>query len=161
VAYWRQDVVSMPSDDFYASFYIFEPFKKPGFTNGYTKLFGYHGDFEYRTDLKKVVCIFSNESDFNGPMRLKLDWKKLGFDSWKNLTVKNAVHSTGVRVENFGKEDQREVLFPKRDEYAEIENGELVFPMSEWSFRMIVIERRRPDAYAQRRLPLNNMTLDR
>ena len=36
--------------------------------------------------------------------------------------------------------DGKGVLFQKPEEYAKIENGELVFPMTEWNYRMIVIE---------------------
>ena len=94
----------------------------------------------------KVIMIVYNNTDWEGVMRLKVNWQKLGFGSSEGLTVENAVHSTGFRIEKEkdkdGKDIEKAVFFNRPEEYAKIENGELVFPMTKWNYRMIVMEKK-------------------
>lgn len=96
----------------------------------------------------KAILVFYNHSDWEGKMRLKPDWEKLGLGDPKDLKAENAVHSTGIRLEKTGdkdkdgKEVEKAIFFPQPEEYAKIENGELVFPMTKWNYRMIVLERK-------------------
>jgi hypothetical protein len=79
-------------------------------------------------------------------MRLKIDWKALGFEGSQGVTAVNAVHSTGFAVEttkNEKGEDVYKALFPpKPEETVRIEGDEVVFPMTPWNYRMIVLEKR-------------------
>ncbi len=121
IPYWRQKFVKLPSNDTYASFYIRGGEGKP---------------------VEKVVAIIYNDSPFEGPMKLAIDWKALGLDSWQGLKVENAVHTTGFRVETVKDKkgtSLKPVFFAVNTEYARIENGQLAFPMSPWNYRMIVI----------------------
>jgi len=136
VPYWHQKFVKLDSKDLYASFYVHKPFDIP--RHYYWR---YYDRFD-RTEQKKVIAIFCNESDWKGVMKLDVDWKALGFDDWKKLKVENAVHSIGFRIENKDKDvkEQKPVFFDNsKEEYAKIEEGKLIFPMSEWNYRMIVI----------------------
>ena len=77
---------------------------------------------------------------------LKPDWQKLDLGSPNGLVAANAVHSTGFRLEKAkdkdGKEVEKAVFFNRPEEYAKIEGEELVFPMTKWNYRMIVLERK-------------------
>jgi len=170
VPYWRQDIVKLPDENMHASFYIAQPSKLTAtdpneyrhrrsvfadYFDIYKHLPAYmqgmldedlereRGYLELLQD--KAIMILYNNSEWEGEMHLKPDWKKLGFDSPENLKVENAVHSTGMRIEKVknekGEEVEKAVFFERPEEYAKIENGELVFPMTKWNYRMIVIEK--------------------
>jgi hypothetical protein len=93
----------------------------------------------------KAILIVYNNSDWEGVMRLAVDWEKLGLGAPETLTAENAVHRTGFRVEKVtnekGKETEKGVFFDKPEEYAKIEDGRLVFPMTKFNYRMIVLEK--------------------
>jgi hypothetical protein len=93
----------------------------------------------------KTIMIIYNNTEWEGVMRLKPDWDKLGLGSPETLTAENAVHSTGFRLEKTtnekGEEIEKGVFFERPEEYARIENGELVFPMTKFNYRMIVISK--------------------
>jgi hypothetical protein len=130
--YWEHHVAELlpgtgiPDGKFYASFYTRRPDDDT---------------FEFETRTHQVVCIFCNESDWQGLARVKLDWKALGFGDWLGVKAENAVHKVGFRIENYGKPEERDVLFPQPQESAEVINGEVVFPLTEWNYRMIILEK--------------------
>ncbi len=99
---------------------------------------------EFETMEDRAVLIVYNDSDWEGEMRLKVDWQKLGLGAPETLKANNAVHSTGFRLEKAkndkGEEIEKAVFFARPEEFARIENGELVFPMTKYNYRMIVIE---------------------
>jgi hypothetical protein len=145
VPYFEQKAVTPPHKEFYASFYVFRhdqidnlPMKSFSIFSGMSA--------EQKTRYRKVVCIFYNHSDSQGEMRIKLDWKALGFDGPQGVTASNAVHSTGFRVETEkdkdGQETNTAVFYAKPDEVARVEGDEVVFPMTAWNYRMIVLEQR-------------------
>jgi len=145
VPYWHQKAVQPPFKDFYASFYTFRhkdidklPMKGFSIFNDMSQ--------EQKENYRKVICIFYNHSDYKGQMKLKVDWNALGFDSPEGVTAENAVHKRGFRVEKTKDKDGKEVLkgvfYPKPEETAEVIDGELVFPMTPYNYRMIVLERR-------------------
>ena len=72
-----------------------------------------------------------------------MKWKALGFDSWQELVAENAVHSTGIRMIKDNDGNEKAEFFPMKEEYAKIESGRLVFPITGANYRMIVIERGR------------------
>jgi hypothetical protein len=168
--YWHQDIVSLPDENMHASFYISDPSElrvfsahhNPGISDidsYFDKHLPGHIKSNNRSAFvrtagtltmdalppKKAIMIVYNNTEWEGKMRLKPDWKKLGFDSPEGLKVENAVHSRGFRVEKTtnekGQEIEKGVFFERPEEYAKIENGELVFPMTKWDYRMIVIEK--------------------
>ncbi len=139
IPYWRQDIVQLPKPEMYASFYILQPWKIDK-----SRDWSFYAGKEDAPVPKKAVMIVYNNSDYKGEMRLKPDWKKLGFDSPGNVTAENSVHSTGFRIEKAknekGEEVDKAVFFPRPEESAKIENGEAVFPMTPFNYRMIVLE---------------------
>ena len=170
--YWQQDIVQMPTNDMHASFYIARPSvlvatdpaewmsRTTTFRNYFRMaphlpqhiVSRFYGTIErerkyLETLPDRAVLIVYNHSDWEGEMRLKPDWKKLGLGAPETLQATNAVHSTGFRLEKTGakdkdgKEIEKAVFFPRPEETAKIENGELVFPMTKWNYRMIVIEK--------------------
>jgi hypothetical protein len=145
VPYWHQKAVETPFEDFYASFYRFRHAEIDKLPMGGFSIFSDMTD-EQKKNYRKVVCIFYNHSDFEGQIKLKVDWKALGLDSPEGLTAENAVHKRGFRVETVkdenGKETLKGVFYPKPEETAEIIGDELVFPMTPWNYRMIVLERK-------------------
>jgi hypothetical protein len=64
----------------------------------------------------------------------------------ETLTAENAINSTGFHVEKTrndkGEEVEKAVFFDRSEEYAKIENGELVLPMTKFDYRMVVIEKK-------------------
>ena len=87
-----------------------------------------------------MICIFCNESDFAGEMHLKLDWKKIGFESAEEVVAENAVHAFDVHFNDPKNGGFEYVSNPK--ETARIEDGELKFPMTPWNYRMIVLRKK-------------------
>ena len=79
----------------------------------------------------KAILILYNNNDWEGELRLKPDWSRLGFDSPEGLQVENAVHRTGMRVEMVknekGEDVEKAVFFERPEECAKLENGELLF----------------------------------
>ncbi len=169
VPYWRQEIVKLPNEDMLASFYIARPSQlKAGdaingwyhnqqfqnyfdkFLPSYMKLNAFQETEAVRKELEKTndkaVMIVYNNSDFNGEMRLRPDWQKLGLGAPEGLKAENAVHSTGFRIEKAknekGKEVEKGAFFPRPEEYARIEADEIVFPMTKWNYRMIVLEKK-------------------
>jgi len=163
IPYWRQDLVSLPNEKMYASFYIAHPERltvaEPDLES-YFPMYKYLPVFmqrrikedvekekPYLSYLKgKVVMIVYNDTAWEGVMRLKPDWKKFGLGSPGELKADNALHRSGFRVEKVkdknGKEVEKAVFFNRPEEYARIEGEELVFPMTKWNYRMIVIEKK-------------------
>ncbi len=138
VPYWHQSFVQLPESEQYASFYVLQPWKMDK-----TRDWSFYTPQGEGNIPKKVVMIVYNNSAWEGQMRLKPDWMKLGFDTLDGLIVENAVHSTGFRVDTVknekGGDVETGVFFPRPEEYARIENGELVFPMTKFNYRMIAI----------------------
>ncbi|MDD5704643.1 MAG: DUF6067 family protein [Kiritimatiellae bacterium] len=166
--YWHQDIVKLPDENMHASFYIARPSQiTPGGEMSYGYASGYFNMGKYlppyiastmalrnvseaeRRDVARmkdrVVMVVYNNTVWEGVMRLKPDWKKIGLGSPDSLTATNAVHSSGFRLEKAkndkGEEIEKGVFFPRPEEYAKIEGEELVFPMTKWNYRMIVLEK--------------------
>jgi hypothetical protein len=149
IPYWEQQVAKLP-EKMYASFFV-RP--APGGTAG-TPIdsAGYY----YKTiagPADTVIAIFCNESDWQGEMRVPVDWKALGFAGPAGISAENAVHAYGFPLKitegvKTKETDPRKVRDYEREftrlpeEYARIEGGALVFPMTPWNFRMIVLQRR-------------------
>jgi hypothetical protein len=137
IPYWEQDIVDCP-DNMMASLYVepegtvqTEPIDTAGY---YYRSLG--------TTAKKVILIVYNESYEKGKLSLDVDWGKLGFESTEGLKVENAVHSTGLVETTDGETGETKwELGPDPEETATIEDGELVFPMTPYNYRMIVIWR--------------------
>jgi hypothetical protein len=116
----------------------------------YIRAMNYYETEDARKDFSrmrdKVVMIVYNNTEREGVMRLKPDWKQIGLGEPESLSVENAVHSTGFRLEKAkdknGKEIEKPVFFERPEEYAKIENGEIVFPMTKFNYRMIVLKRK-------------------
>jgi hypothetical protein len=169
VPYWRQDIVTLPNENLLASFYVARPsrLKAHDAINGwyhhqafqqyfdkhlpaYMTFVNFRETEAVRKDLEKMqdkaVMVVYNNSDFKGEMRLKPDWQKLGLGPPTDLRADNVVHSTGFRLEKGkdkeGKEAEKAVFFARPEESAKIENGEVVFPMTPWNYRMILLEQR-------------------
>jgi hypothetical protein len=167
--YWHQDLVQVPDKNMYASWYIAQPSKLVNATD--EEIDGYFETYQRRNlpehmrqrirrevkeqpnpwrerleDMKdKAILIFYNHSEWEGVMRLKVDWDKLGFGPPNGLKAENAIHRRGIGIEKVknekGGEVEQAVFFDNSKEYAKIENGEIVFPMTKWNYRMIVIEK--------------------
>ncbi len=137
IPYWEQTMVST-QEDLFVSLFV-EPAGKvkaaPIDTAG-------HYYRELNTPAKKVILIAYNDSEFAGQLTLQVDWKRLGFSLTKGLRVENAVHHTGI-VKTVDENTGEERWVPGEDptETAEITDGKLVFPMTPYNYRMIVIER--------------------
>jgi hypothetical protein len=168
--YWHQDIVQVPDKEMYASWYIGQPSKlvnaTPEVIDAYFETYQcrqlpehmrkrirrevleqpvpWRERLEEMTD--RAILVFFNHSVWEGEVRLKVDWAKLGFGAPDTLTVDNAVHKRGIRVEKVnndqGEEVEQGVFFDNPAEYARIENGELVFPMTKFNYRMIVLEKK-------------------
>jgi len=146
VGYWEQSITKLERPEFYASFYIKDPLKPvphfglgawPNYSNYDTGLDGIH----------QAVMIFYNHGTYEGEVRLALDWKQLGFDDLSNVKAINAVHSTGFRVPDWNKpipELAGELYDNSAREYARIEDGRIVFPITPYNYRMIVFQAPRP-----------------
>ncbi len=93
----------------------------------------------------RAVMVVYNNTAWEGEMRLKPDWQRLGLGPPETLKVENAVHRTGFRLEKQkdkdGKEVEKAAFFERPEESARIDRGEVVFPMTRWNYRMIVLER--------------------
>lgn len=149
IPYWDQKIVEMP-ENMYATFYV-DP--GDGAKPKTVDSTGYYCRSVENTP-KKIICIFSNEGDYKGEVRIKPDWAKLGLKSLEGVTAENAVHRFKVKYldpawteggtiedDGFIKDEQYE-LVEDPGEYAKIENRELVFPMTDWNYRMIVMEKK-------------------
>jgi hypothetical protein len=150
IPYWDQAIVTLskpaeakePWQGLYATFYV-EPAggvkTKPVDSTGYYIR-------EMNGPANRVICIFSNETDWTGEMRVKLDWKKLGL-SPNRITAENAVHRYKVRYTDPNAVDSNEVTLPEGSlvyeddptEFARIEGDTLIFPITAWNYRMIVL----------------------
>ncbi|MCF7854243.1 MAG: DUF6067 family protein [Candidatus Pacebacteria bacterium] len=165
--YWHQDIVELPdNENMHASFYIARPSVFHGISprsslqisRAAKRYFPKHipgymlGKDTIRPELKrlqglsdKVVMVVYNNTDWEGEMRLKPDWKKIGLGPPNTLTAENAVHSTGFRIETVTNDNEEEVdkgvFFERPEETAKIENGELIFPMTRFNYRMIVLRK--------------------
>jgi hypothetical protein len=169
--YWKQDIVTLPRGNMHASFYIARPSKltatdpkeyrnRRSVFAEYFDIYKHLPDYMQRMleeDLErergylellqdKAIMIVYNNTEWEGQMRLKVDWKKLDIGSPDQLKAENAVHSTGFRLEKGkdknGEDCENAVFFNRPEEYAKIENGELIFPMTKFNYRMIVIEKK-------------------
>lgn len=135
IPYWEQTVVDMPKNMF-ATFYVKLAPDAPT-PEAIDSASYYYQSFEGPAE--KAICVFVNESDFQGELHLTVDWRKLGFADVGQLKVENAVHrfkpvyddvetGAGGRLEN------------DPAEFAKIADGELLFPITPWNYRMIVID---------------------
>ncbi|MDD5704642.1 MAG: DUF6067 family protein [Kiritimatiellae bacterium] len=164
--YWKQDVVTLPRENMYASFFIAHPKQllgaAPEAIDAYferyqsrqlpeaMRLRNRQAVAQAQTNLaamkNKAVLVVYNDGDWSGELRLKPNWSKLGFASAEGLKAENAIHSTGFRVDKAknekGEEVEKGVLFPRPEEYAKIEGEEVIFPMTPWNYRMIVLEQK-------------------
>lgn len=140
VPYWEQKVTVLDRPEFYASFYVKQPVSAP--LHGYS----YYSNYDTGLDgIHQAVLIFYNHGGYEGQIRLSIDWAKLGFDDWKRVTAINAVHSTGFRVKDWDvAEPQGELFDNSAEEYARIEDGDLMFPVSRYNYRMIVLQAPKP-----------------
>jgi hypothetical protein len=71
----------------------------------------------------------------------------LGFDDLSQVKAINAVHSTGFRVPDWNKpipELAGELYDKSATEYARIENGQIVFPITQYNYRMIILQAPKP-----------------
>ena len=143
VPYWQQKAVTPPFKDFYATFYVFKnkdadflPMKGFSIFNNMTE--------EQKKNYRKVICIFYNHSDYKGEVKLKLDWKALGFESPAGVKAENAVHKKGFKYETAKDEKgdivYKPIFYDKPEETAAIVGDEVVFPMTPYNYRMIVLE---------------------
>ncbi|MDD5707033.1 MAG: hypothetical protein PHR35_14005, partial [Kiritimatiellae bacterium] len=164
--YWHQDIVTLPSTNLYTSFYFARPteladaapeaidayFERyqtrclPAFMRQKNRAIVAQSRPALAAMKDKTVMLVYNHSDWAGELRLKPDWKKIGLGAPADLMVENAVHRTGIRMEKTkdreGKETEQPVFFDRPAEYARIEGEDLVFPMTKWSYRMIVLEKK-------------------
>ena len=172
IPYWRQDIVKVPRENMYVSIYLAQPSKLTAtdpneHMNRWTVFASYVRAYKYlpryiqmqiadeiekerkylETLEDRAILIVYNESDYEGEVRLKVDWGKLGLGGADTLKVENAVHSTGFRLEKRkdekGQEYEEAVFFPRPEEYARIEGDEVVFPITRYNYRMIVIEKKK------------------
>ncbi|MDD5706292.1 MAG: DUF6067 family protein [Kiritimatiellae bacterium] len=173
VPYWRQQIVSLPATNMYASFYIAHPslLKAGDDINGWHHNAAFQSYFADRhlpaymrsrmfedttkeraaleqSGKERAVMVVYNDGDWEGELRIKPDWQKLGLGAPDSLTASNAVHSTGFRVDKTGEKDkdgkeiEKAVFFPRPEEYARIAGDELIFPMTKFNYRMIVLEKK-------------------
>ncbi|MGA2618240.1 MAG: glycoside hydrolase domain-containing protein [Thermoguttaceae bacterium] len=162
--YWRQHIVTLPREGMYASFCLGRPSElldctgdgidayfdrqQPRALPGVIRNVNRWKVEEARAELMamkpKAFVIVYNDTAWEGTLRLRVDWDKLGLGKPESLKATNAVHSTGFRVENAngakGEMIEKAVFFSRPQEYAKIEQGELVMPMTKFNYRMIVIE---------------------
>jgi hypothetical protein len=160
VPYWQQQLVTLPQEKMYASWYIAQPSKLTGDKPDLARYFTMYRHLPHHIQQRllqevaaardelagmkdKAILIVYNDSEWEGEMRLKPDWTKLGLGAPETLMAENAVHSTGFRLEKVkdtdGKEVEKAAFFERPEEYAKIENSALVFPMTKYNYRMIVI----------------------
>ncbi|MBI4024518.1 MAG: hypothetical protein HY360_06020 [Verrucomicrobia bacterium] len=128
--YWRGQAVTGLKDRQFVSWYIRQPLNIP---SGYWRLWT-----REETDAAlphRAIGVFCNESDWKGEMTVKVDIKRLGFKDGAKIRAVNAVHSTGFRMNG----DKAEYP-PRPDETATLKDDDLRFPMTEWNYRMIVLE---------------------
>jgi len=133
IPYWQQQVVKVPFKDFYASFYV----ESAGRNEKAIDASGFYYS-RIKGPARRVICIFCNESDFAGEVSLKLDWKKIGFESAEGIAPENAVHAFDIRFKDFSRDDFQYVSNQKEE--PRIEKGELKFVISSWNYRMIVLQ---------------------
>jgi hypothetical protein len=147
VGYWEQDIAQATNPDFFTSFYVKESMTKDGLPWGASSL-KYYSNYDTGLDnMHQAILILYNHGPYEGPVRLKLNWKKLGFDGWKDVKAINAVHPTGFRVIDWSKPipELAGELYDKSDkESVRIENGELEFPITQYNYRMIVLRAPKP-----------------
>jgi hypothetical protein len=136
--YWRQDAAAGLQGRQFVSWFIHQPVQVSH---------AEWGDWQYwtreETDTNlphRAVGIFCNESDWKGEIAVRVDLKKLGFADGAKIKAVNAVHSTGYRIEHANTPQECSAFYPKPEETATLAGGELRFPMTEWNYRMIVLE---------------------
>jgi len=115
IPYWSQKVVKL-ADKQYATFYVDDK-------------------------AKRVIMVFLNNNERGGTFNRTLDWKRLGFGSWKNLKLKNVHPVPTCKVD--GKLKVRLDEWEKRwktKPNAWIERGKLRFTYGRACSRLIVIE---------------------
>ncbi|MBI4024251.1 MAG: hypothetical protein HY360_04670, partial [Verrucomicrobia bacterium] len=151
VPYWEQKVATLQTNLF-ATFYV-EPDKGAPAPHA-IDLEGWY----YRSvpgPARRVICVFHNDSEWSGEMRLKLDWAQIGIRSPKEYKIENAVHrftfpiiepgaaKTG-KIEGAGEEQFLVKYTEDPKEFARVEGEELVFPLTPWNYRMIVLWKEDP-----------------
>lgn len=130
IPYWRQKAATGLRDRQFVSWYIRRPVQPHPH---HWALFTAH-DVDASLP-HRAIGIFCNESDWRGEMVVKLDLQQLGFKQGVEIKAINAVHSTGFRMNG----NQPEYP-PNPAETATLIGNELRFPMTEWNYRMIVLE---------------------
>jgi len=128
--YWRDQAATGLKDRQFVSWYIRQPLN---ISSQYWRLWTREETDE--TLPHRAVGIFCNESDWKGEMVAKVDLKKLGFKDGAKIKAVNAVHSTGFKMNG----DKPEYP-PNPAETATLAGDELRFPMTDWNYRMIVLE---------------------
>ena len=163
--YWRQHVVTLPREGLYASLYLGRPselldcngdgidayFERqqarglPGVLRNANRFKIEEARSQLKTMKAKAFVIVYNDTAWEGSLRLPVDWDQLGLGKPESLMATNAVHSTGFRGEQTtnakGETVEKAVFFNRPDEYAKIEEGQLVMPMTKFNYRMLVVER--------------------
>ena len=118
IPYWEQTIVKLPREELYASFYIEEP-------------------------ASRVICIFYNDTDWEGELRIPLDWEKLKLGSPDGVEVENVAHHHVKLEEKATNYKLNRYSFTENtNEYARIEDGAVVFPMTGYNYRMLVLQRK-------------------
>jgi hypothetical protein len=144
IPYWEQQITKLERPEFFASFYVKTPLKPVPHYGLYA--YQYYSNYDTGLDgIHQAVVVLYNHGDYTGPVQLDIDWKQLGFDDWRTVTAINAVHATGFRVKDWDAPKKEGELYDNSAaEYARIENGQLVFPISPYNYRMIVLQTPRP-----------------
>ena len=142
VGYWEQTIAKPDRPEFHASFYIKEPLKPvPHYGLG---AWPYYSDYDTGLDgVHQAALLLYNHGDYAGPVRLALDWKQLGFDDVSKVKAINAVHSTGFRVTDWDK-PAGELFDNSAAEQVRIEDGSLVFPITPYNYRLIILQAPKP-----------------
>jgi hypothetical protein len=146
VGYWEQTIAKPDRPEFYASFYIKDPLKPvPHYGLG---TWPFYSTYDTGLDgLHQAVLVFYNHGMYEGEVRLALDWKQLGFADLSQVKAISAVHATGFRVPDWNKpipELAGELHDKSATEYARIEDGRIVFPITQYNYRMIILQAPRP-----------------
>ena len=146
LGYWEQSITRTDKPEFYASFYIKDSLKPvPHYGMG---ALPFYSNYDTGLDgLHQAALVFYNHGMYEGEVRLAIDWKKLGFDVVSQVKAINAVHPTGFRVLDWSKpipELAGELYDKSATEYARIENGKLVFPITQYNYRLIILQAPKP-----------------
>ncbi len=118
IPYWEQTAAKLPREELYASFYVEEP-------------------------ASRVIAIFYNDTDWSGELRIPLDWEQLKLGGPAGVEIENAAHHH-VKLEHKHAISKlnRYSFSNNTNEYARIEAGSVIFPMTGYNYRMLVLQRK-------------------